>query len=179
VQAVWVALIVAVPAASVPVLVAWVTGVQRRREKAEDYARQDAVAARLTAPQDKIAAALAARQDAIAAKAEEAAALLLDANERVAHTAEVTQEKLDEIHILVNSNMTAAMQAELTAMEEVLAMRVELAEERSAAGQAPRPDLVASITTARDKVAELRAALSDRLTQTKIADAHAERAGGK
>src|SRR6185503_19096843 len=42
VQAVWVALIVAVPAASVPVLVAWVTGVQRRREKAEDYARQDA-----------------------------------------------------------------------------------------------------------------------------------------
>jgi hypothetical protein len=167
-QAVWIALIVAAPAAAVPVLVAWITGVQRRKEKKQDYARQDAVADRL-----------AARQDAIAAKAAEKAELLLDANERVAHTAMLTQEKLDVIHVLVNSNMTAAMQAELTAMEEVLAMRLELAEDRTAAGQQPRPELLAAITNARSKVAELRSALSDRMEQTKVADARAERAGGK
>ena len=79
-----------------PILVGWFAAKRDRRNKKEDYDRQDVVAA----------------------KAAEAAILLLAANERVAKTAAVTNQKLDVIHTLVNSNMTAAMQAELDAINK-------------------------------------------------------------
>src|SRR6185503_6664284 len=87
------ALIVAIPAFAAPVLMAILTNWLASKDKKLDYARQDAVAK----------------------KVEDAANLLRASNDKVAETTKVTNGKLDLIHTLVNSNMTAAMQSELNA----------------------------------------------------------------
>jgi hypothetical protein len=125
-----------------PALISVLTARQRRAERLEDYARQDAVAA----------------------QAAQAAELLLAANERVAtQTAEAsarTDGKLRQIHELVNSTLTGAMQSQLVAMEAQLAMvrRWEPHEE-------------AHIAALEAAVGGLRAKLDDRSRQTTIADA--------
>lgn len=123
--AVWVALIVAVSAMAGPLLLAGRMDRLRRRERMEDYARQDAVAAR---------------------------------------TAAVTNGKLDVIHGLVNSNLTAALSAELDAKEALLVLlrRVRVLE--------PSHEIDATLDATEAKIAELRATLDDRLAQTRIAD---------
>jgi hypothetical protein len=89
-----------------PLLLGYLTDRARRRDKKEDYARQDIVADR----------------------AEEAARLLLEENKRVAEATAQTQGQLQEIHTLVNSNLTAAMQAELSACEALLEMKIRYSE---------------------------------------------------
>jgi len=142
-ESVLIAFIVAVASMLSSLLLATLTNRQRRREKLEDYARQDAVAD----------------------KAAEAAKLLLAANERVAETAKITNGKLDVIHTLVNSNMTAAMQSELDATVREHAMMVEVVALKRNAGQEPNVTSLAAIEATERKIAELQAALRDRLKQ--------------
>lgn len=115
-----------------PYLISWQTNRQRRQERLDDYARQDAVADRLLRGQE-----LAARQ--------------------VAATAQKTDQKLEVIHVLVNSNMTAAMQAALDATVTMLAVmrRLNILE--------PTAELGADIEATKQKIAELQAAVNDRL----------------
>ena len=162
-----VALVVAVIG---PVLLAYLTNRSRRQDKQEDWARQDAVAAQAA----EAARLLLERQDAVAAQAREAARLLLDSNERVAETAAVTNGKLDVIHTLVNSNMTAAMQAELDATTRELAMMREVIALNKAAGRQPSTDALAAIESTTHKIRELEAALADRLQQTHVVEAQAK-----
>ena len=171
-QAVWIALIVAVPALLGPVIVARITNKQRRADKIEDWAREDAVAAKaeLVAKQaEEAARLLRARTDEVAAKAEEAAALLLEANERVALQSttayKVTTGKLDQIHELVNSNMTALLQDQVLVNEQLLVALQLFARDN------PLPEAVATIEATKAKIAELRARLTDRAAATKVADA--------
>ncbi len=131
-----------------PLLLAYMTNRQRRVEKREDYKRQDLVAA----------------------QAAEAAALLLAANERVAESTAVTNEKLDVIHTLVNSHMTAAMQSEFDATVRELAVMRELAAVHEAAGRQPGEHTVSAIEVTQSKVDELRTNLVERLEQTRLAD---------
>src|SRR5512140_1941118 len=70
------------------------------------------------------------RQDEVARKAADAADALLEANK-------TTNSKLEVIHTLVNSNMTAAMQAELDATERELALMKSVVELHRVAGKAP------------------------------------------
>jgi hypothetical protein len=94
------ALVVVIVAFSGPLgacLLAYLTGRQRLSEKREDWRRQDEVAARLLAANDEVAEQL------------------LTANGK-------TDVKLDEIHVLVNSNLTAAMQSELNSLQGQLAL---------------------------------------------------------
>jgi hypothetical protein len=147
-DAVWGAFVVAVVG---PLLLAWLTNRQRRSDKREDWARQDAVAE----------------------KAAEAAKLLLAANERVAKTAAETNGKLDVIHTLVNSNMTAAMQAELDATSRELVSLREITALKQAAGLEPTPAALAAVQATEAKIAELTAALRDRLAQTALAEQQA------
>jgi hypothetical protein len=164
VQAVWVALIVAVPAmiASVagPLLLARQVG-----------RRQDRIAAQLKADNKRVAdqAAEAARllverQDAADAQRALAAELLVSANERLGG-------KLDTIHILVNSNMTEALQGQLDRTDEVLIMLREMVDLNRTAGREPSAATLAYIKATEDKAAELRAAQNDRLLQARVADA--------
>jgi type II secretory pathway pseudopilin PulG len=144
-SAVLVALIVAISSTIIsivsPILVSFLQNRTRRQEKAEDYARQDAVAQ----------------------KAAEAAKLLLAANERVAANAVQTMSKLDDIHTLVNSNLTTAMRAELDATTRELAVMSELIDLKRASGHEPSVDAMAAIKATKAKVSELSAVLKDRL----------------
>ena len=84
-----------------PLLLAYLTGRQRRADKEQDYARQDAVA-------DKVAEV--ARQ--------------------TASTTASTDAQLKEIHALGNSSLTAVMQSQLIALQaqRVLMGRLATAE---------------------------------------------------
>lgn len=134
-NAVLVALIVAFAGVAGPLFLSYLNNRQRHAERAEDYARQDAVAA----------------------KAAEAAELLLESNKAVAATAKVTNNKLDVIHTLVNSTLTAAIEAQLEATVQQLEwMRHVVA--LSTNGE-PSRDAIVAIES---KIAELRVALKDR-----------------
>ncbi len=164
-----------------PVLLVFLTGKQRRAdderaaerrhtEKVEDWARQDAVAARLLEAQ----AASAAKAEEVARKAAEAAELLLGAQtESIVRTDEVariaaeaqasTEARLVEIHGLVNSDMTAARQGQLDqAKMTLVTLRrvVDLGQER---GIKPTDADLADIAAAEASIKDLELILADRL----------------
>jgi hypothetical protein len=174
----WTPTIVAVGVVAGPLLLAYLTGRQRSRDKREDWARQDAVAAKAQAVADQAKEAaelLRTRQDEVAAQAAEAARLLLAANERVAiqsgEAAAVVNGKLAQIHELVNSNLTAQMEEAHGALTQQLVLMREVVSLNQAAGREPSPDAIEAITVIEAKVAELHAKLTDRAKATEIADA--------
>jgi hypothetical protein len=140
-DAVLIAIIVAVPAVLTsvvaPVLIAWQQHRNRLEEKREDRAREDEVAAKLQASQTL-----------------------------VSDRTDITNRKLDKIHVLVNSNMTAAMQSELDAKIETAAIMRELIELRRATDKEPSAASLKALATIDGKIAELRAQLDDRLMVT-------------
>lgn len=131
---VWLALIAAFTAGIAGLsayLQSWLTARNTRREKIEDYARQDAVAA----------AALAAAEK-LAVKLEEASS--------------DTSKKLDTIHTLVNSSMTAAMQTALDSLRLQLPMMLEIIELKKTAGLEPSIDTLASVKALREQIAKMQ-----------------------
>lgn len=142
--AVIVAAIGALSAILSPLLLAHLLNAQRRKEKQEDWRRQDEVAAKV---------------DAAAGQAATAAELLVESNK-------VSNMKLDGIHDLVNSKMTAALDAQLVALESnVVLMRREIARQKES-GQEPTAEDLASLKATEAKVSELRAQVHDRLSQS-------------
>ncbi len=145
------ALTVAVPAvfasSVVPLLTLWMTSRNKRIERSEDWARQDEVAKRLSA-QQKLTDIRVDEQSQMlkSAKAERA----------------LTDDKIDSIHFLVNSNMTAAMQAELDATRREVALMFEVIELKKASGKQPTAEVLAAITATKNRIAELQASLVDR-----------------
>ncbi len=167
-----------------PLMLAHRTEKMHTADREADWKRQDEVAnkaaqaaADLATNQQKIAAvaAEAARlllekqgettraQQEVAVQAAEAARLLLANNERVAEIQELTNGKLDVIHVLVNSNMTAAMQGEMDATIREVALMTELLQLKKAAGLAPTVEALAAIDAANAKIKDLRLSLADRL----------------
>lgn len=147
-----IALVVTVVTVGTPVLTIFITNRNAAAIKKEDWERQDKVAA----------------------QAAEAARLLLASNERVARTAEFTNGKLDVIHTLVNSNFTAAMQAEYDATIALLTTMQEIVELKRKAGDEPSPETIAAIEATKAKIAKLRIALDERLRQAKLAEQRQE-----
>jgi hypothetical protein len=74
----------------------------------------------------------------------------------------VLNRKLNVIHILVNSNLTAALQAEFDAVGREFVMMQEVIDIKRVAGHEPNTDTLAALKSTRDKLAELRAVLADR-----------------
>jgi hypothetical protein len=154
----------------------------RREEKAQEYARLDEVAAKAEAAVNKAAfkaaevaqkaeeaaTLLQDQQASVAGKAAEAAVLLLESNKDVAKTAKITNGKLDVIHQLVNSNMTAAMQSEMGALKAQLVLMHEVVDLKRAAGAAPSADALAAIEATKKKIQELQITLTDREGQAKV-----------
>lgn len=130
-------MIAAVVSVFSPWLLARQLNAQALRLKAEDYARQDVVAERAAA-----------------------------ANKQAAEVANVQVAKLDQIHSLVNSSMTAAMEKELLATELNLTLLEELAQ---ATGKPPSSFAAERIVATKIQIAELKAKLADRLKQTTAA----------
>ena len=102
------------------------------------------------------------RQDEVAARLEKASLK--------------TNTKLDVIHTLVNSNMTAAMQSELDAITRELAMMLEVIELKKANGLEPSKKALAALDTTQSKLTELTNQLEDRRKSTILADKQLEEA---
>jgi uncharacterized membrane-anchored protein YhcB (DUF1043 family) len=168
---------------------------RHRDDRDAEWARQDAVAARAAQAADDLAAVqkqiadhaaeaaslLLAKQEAavqaqqnVAAQAAEAARLLVANNELVARTSSGISDQLGVIHTLVNSNMTAEMQARFDAIKRELAMMREVVELKKANGLEPTPEVLAEIAATEASLHELDAALTDRRkAQDKITTAQA------
>jgi len=136
-----------------------------REDRDAEWARQDEIAARAAAT----AASIEAAQRGAAERADEAARLLIDNNERVAKSQLETNGRLDVIHTLVNSSMTAAMQSEFDAVTRELAMMREVVELKKASGMEPSAAALAAVKTTEAKLNELAVTLEDRArTQAEI-----------
>jgi hypothetical protein len=175
---VWVALIVAAFGTVIgPLLIAHLNNRQRVAEKQQDWARQDLVAAKVDKAAEQAAEAaelLRQRQEMVAAQAAEAARLLLAANERVAASAAETNGKLDVIHTLVNSNLTAAQQRELAAMMTMLTTMKEVVGLKERLKVTPSPASLEHIRNTQAQVDALSRDLDHKEHQTKVADAKEE-----
>ena len=97
-----------------------------------------------------------ARQDEVAERAAAAADAILEQSKQ---STEITGQKLEVIRVDVNSNMTAAKQAELDATRRELLLMEELG----------RP--IATLDKTKVRIAELEAQLNDRLeAATRVAE---------
>jgi hypothetical protein len=163
-SAVWVAIMVAVIG---PTLLTWLQGRQHAADRREDWERQDLVAERLQQRNEEVAA----RAHDVAIQTQHAAQLLLANNKAVDAATRATNTKLDVIHTLVNSNMTAALQGELDSTRANLVTLRELIGLRVAQGQEPDDDARAALAALEEKVGRLASNLQDRVEQTKVADA--------
>jgi hypothetical protein len=182
-----IALIASITSATVLAIGSSITAPAILLHRTEKMHKQDREAE--WARQDQAAADLIASQKVIADKAAEAAELLLASNresiqrtDEVARVAEATASRTDakldqldlqtkRIHILVNSDMTAARQAQLDQariMVLTLERVIRLAKDR---GQDPDPRDVEELTEARENISNLEGILADRLSQMRQVEA--------
>ena len=172
--------LVAVIAVVSPGILALLTGWQNGKSKREDWRRQDEVAKRqedaaekvsqVAAKAEEAAALLVTRQDASAGAAQQAAEDLVEANENLRRetrrAAALVNGKLDQIHTLVNSNLSAAMDDRLTAIRALI-VALQQATDQS-------PAAVERIQALESTAIELEAQLADRVRQTRVAEAQVE-----
>jgi hypothetical protein len=92
---------------------------------------------------------------------DEVAARLLLANSK-------TNGKLDIIHTLVNSNMTAAIQGEYDGSKREVILLEQLIKNEQEDGKEPPTDLLAATDAAKQKIVKLGSALEDREKQAGI-----------
>ena len=147
-------------------MLSWLTATQQRQKTLDDYARQDEVADRLER------AAMASR-----IRLEEVARLAAETAATQAATAVVTDSKLNVIHTLVNSQLSAALQNELDGLVREVAVIRELIELKRANGKEPTSDSLTILAASDSKIIELRQTLDNRAKET--AKAAAAAAAGK
>lgn len=151
-DAVFVALI-GVVVATVPslatILTASISWRQKRSDRREDYERQDKVAA----------------------QAAEAARLLVASNEHIAFQNIDTQHRLQEIHTLVNSNLTKAMQDRLVATMGQVALTKEIIRINRSGGIEPDKDELVSLQNLEEVVRGLKESMQERTEATQKAEA--------
>ena len=141
--------------------------IARRLERARAREREED---RETADRDR--RIMLERQDAVAEAAKETARVLREQNELVAERDRRQGGKLDQIHDLVNSNVTGLIESNLTELLQVLSLSLENVDLNRRLGVEPSPAMLGAVAETRGKIAELQALLQDRQTATETADAH-------
>ena len=148
-----------------PLILAHRTERMHREDQLADYQRQDEVAKEAK----ETAFAMAAQQDVIIRQQKDAteAARVRDghAEKLAAAVAKSVDDKLDVLHGLANSTLSAAIESELGALETSLAMMNEVIDLKKAAGIEPTREAIIAMQATEAKIAELRATLADRLNQ--------------
>lgn len=107
----------------------------------------------------------AARQDVVAEKLASATKLDEEAERRAGAAVIGISGKLEVIHALVNSNLTAAIQEGLDARKAQLVTMLEIIDLKKADARQPTPEALHAIRTTQEKIVELERSLRDRLTQ--------------
>lgn len=77
----------------------------------------------------------------------------------------LTSKKLDVIHALVNSSMTAEVESNLGTTKRVLVLLRHVIDLDRAAGREPSVEAMAEVDACQTKISELSATLEDRLRQ--------------
>jgi hypothetical protein len=150
-------------------------------EKQEDWARQDEVAKRVEEAATQAAAAaklLLASQEATVAATKEVARLAAESDVKVMEGLAMIQQGNEKIHILVNSDMTAARTAERDAVKLTLIAlkRVQVMSEKL--GLQFTKDEKDDITGFEKRIIELDHILADRLAaQRRLDEGAAEKHG--
>lgn len=109
------------------------------------------------------------REDKVAEKAAHAAELLVQSNRLIADTARIQGAKIEQIHTLVNSNMTAEMQKSLMLLKANLALLEKLFDSE------PTADAQAVITATKNEIAEAEIELGERIRNTETASRQIEK----
>lgn len=172
-EAVWIAGIGVFSAIVGPLLLSWLTTKNTIKLKTADWDRMDKVAevARATAKEASDAARDAS--DAVIKVADDLKNRQTEVNEGLTEVARVAKEgqdgvnvQLKQIHTLVNSNLTAAMRGELTAVQSnLLALR-------KLEGLTPSstPEELGAIKSLETREKELSDTLAERMEQQRIID---------
>lgn len=160
---VYLALIVAVPAMLSPLLLSWLTNRNSRRDREQEWERQDRVAERAAEASRK----LLARQDTAIAVQEEA--LRAATTDRA-----LTQSQLKALHTLGNSGLTAALKAELNSTRRELTALREIMTLKVAAGRPSNGNTKVVIEMAERRIEELETNLADRKSKDELATAQVE-----
>jgi hypothetical protein len=150
-----------------------------KAEKDEDYRRQDAVAkaaAKTAALLLEQQAATIAATVAVKEQAAEAAQLLAQNTKAVTATAQAQDAKLDRqegkidrIHVLVNSTLTAAKQGELNSLRANMVLMQKVVTLESANGQSASPEAAKEMEVTAARISELEGELVERDRSTVIA----------
>lgn len=107
------------------------------------------------------------RQDEVAERVAWAAKLLEENTSKVNGKLNSLEDGQKQIHILVNSNLTAQMDARRSSLVRELAVLRELAAIKTKSDNKPMPETFEAIKTAKESLNELEAQLKDRLAATK------------
>lgn len=133
-ESLWVAIVGGVALVVATIVPIFVSGRQRRKDKLENWQREDAVAERLLA-----------------------------ANNRVEEASRLASQQLTEIHLLVNSQLTAALEAELKAFLIALASMNDASTLRQRAGLSDSTDEPLTVRRQiEDRIKVLRTTLRER-----------------
>lgn len=152
------ALIVAVPAMLSPLLLSWLTNRNARKDREQDWARQDQVANRVA----EVSRQLLARQESTAIALEKSMLATTIAREQ-------TFSQLDAISTMVDGNVTVVLQAELESTQRELTALREIMEIKRTAGQTASADATMVIATAVKRIVELQKLLADRRERDAVA----------
>jgi hypothetical protein len=132
---------------------------RNRRDAADEVAVLAAKAATDLAVSQK---RIATTAEAARVQAAKATTLLAQNNELVAQTSGDISGQLTQIHTLVNSDMTKAMQDQYDAVESKLVMMREIVDLKQSLGHEPTPATLAAITATETKLTRLASELEDR-----------------
>jgi hypothetical protein len=148
-----------------PLLLAYLTGRQRTRDKREDWARQDAVAAKAdaVAEQARVAAELLlAAQKASIKRTDEVARLAAEAAAQTASKLESIDLQGRSIHTLVNQKLTDVTQQALAATQALLPLLEDAIARTVAGGDLPTSTDLQRIADTRRSIVDLQANLHER-----------------
>jgi hypothetical protein len=145
-------------------------GWQIRRGKAQDYERQDAVAAQAA----EAAALLLASQKASIERTNEVARLAAEADTRTAEKLDAIDAQGKVIHSLVNQKLTNVTQQALLATMALLPHLEEAVARMRAGGVAPPAADLRRLEETKRSIADLRATLEQRTEKQAEVDADAK-----
>jgi len=147
----------------------WLLGKQQHRHvkeaKEDDNRRLDELEARKIKREDLVAA----KAEEVALRAERTAALLLDANAAVTAASKRQAAQLEQIHGLVNSTLTLALQKELASLRISQQLLVEIVELKAELGRTVSELTRTMISTNTQQIELLESQLAYRAEQTKQA----------
>ena len=148
-----------------PMVLMYLTAHEKRREREEDWARQDLVAERLA----QSSANLLKKTEAVAKEARTTASLLLEANERVAAqshailaSSEKLEKKVDVVHGLVNSALTTVKQSEYDGLVRELYLKQQNIILERGAGTEPTKASLDYVELLTAKISDLKNELEER-----------------